>query len=112
MTETSEITSPLIKMLNETGGLALRMNSGTIRVGKSYIHMHEEGTWDILFFPRVKGYGGCELPVWIECKTLNGKTKKSRAEAQARFCNKIQALGHRAVLATSVQKGFDEATKF
>jgi len=112
MSESSDITNPLIKMLNQTGGLALRMNSGTIRVGKRYIKLQEEGTADILFFPRPRldPYRDTS-PVWIETKAPHGKTAKSRVEAQARFRQKVEDLGHRYVFAVSVWEGFDLATQ-
>jgi hypothetical protein len=110
MIETKDVTAPLIKMLNETGGMALRMNSGTICLGKRYVHLHEEGTADILFFPREWSTGPA-YPVWIETKTPTGKTKKSRVEAQERFRDKVENLGHLYIIAKTVQEGFDEAMR-
>lgn len=112
MSETSVITGPLIKALNQTGGLALRMNSGTINIGKRYIHLHEEGTADILFFPRswrftVTRGPDAERPVWIETKIPDARTKKSRIAKQAEFRATVEALGHRYVMAKTIDEGLE-----
>jgi hypothetical protein len=110
MSETSEITRPLIDALNQTGGMALRMNSGKVKVARGFVQLHEEGTADILFFPRRIWTGTTTLaPVWIETKDPKGKTAKKRVEKQAAFKAKVEALGHRYFMATSVQQGLDEA---
>ena len=112
MSETSEITRPLIDALNQTGGMALRMNSGTIRLPGRTIKLHDKGTADIMFFPRRIWTGTTTLaPIWIETKDPKGSTKKGRAEKQAAFRSKVEALGHRYIIATSVQQGLDEALK-
>jgi len=116
MSETKELTRPLIDALNQTGGWAERMNSGTIRLPGRSIHMHGEGTADILFFPRHPNQprglaGGYCRPIWIETKTPAGKTAKKRIEAQAAFRAKVEALGHRYIKVTSVQQGLNEALK-
>jgi hypothetical protein len=99
MTETAELTGPLVAMLKEAGVFALRMNSGTVRKGKYWIKLHDSGTADILCFPPRKP------PVWIETK--RGKTNKEQAEAQARFRDRVEAIGHIYVRVTSI----DEALK-
>jgi hypothetical protein len=112
MSERSEITTPLILVLNQTGGMALRMNSGTIRLVGRTIKMHDKGTADILFFPRalVLARGGSlkpAQPTWIETKIgKNGQEPKQRD-----FQLQVEALGHRYILATSVQQGLDEALR-
>lgn len=119
MSETSELTGPLVKALNETGGLALRMPVGTLRKGKHWIKMHEEGTADILFFPRSGDqvgipFGGklywkidFKQPIWIETKDPKGKTAKKRALAQADFKGRVEALGHRYIRATTIDEGLE-----
>jgi hypothetical protein len=107
MSESSEITGPLIKALNQTGGLALRMNSGTINIGKRYIQLHEEGTADILFFPRLTCNERSKTPVWIETKYGNARTKKSRIAKQAEFRATVEALGHRYILAKTIDEGLE-----
>lgn len=111
MSETSELTGPLIKMLNQTGGLAMRMPVGKLKKGPYWIQLHEEGTADILFFPRNKIFGQrCAQPVWIETKDPeNGdrNTSKKRKEAQADFKAKVEALGHRYIRATTIDEGME-----
>lgn len=111
MSESSEITGPLIEALNQTGGYALRMNAGRVPIGRRWVYLHEEGTADIQFFPRLNLLNGVVKVVWIETKDPLGRTKKGRAEKQAEFRAKVEALGHRYILATSVQQGLDEALK-
>jgi hypothetical protein len=112
MSETSEITRPLIDALNETGGMALRMNSGTIRMVGRTIKMHDKGTADILFFPCAlcwSGRGSLKpaQPIWIETKAgKNGQEPKQRE-----FQLKVETLGHRYILASSVSQGLDEALR-
>jgi hypothetical protein len=107
MSETSEITGPLIKNLNQTGGYAIRMQVGMAKIGKHYIHMHEEGTADILFFPRLTCNQRARTPVWIETKHPKGTTHKERAIKQAEFRARVEALGHRYILATTVDEGLE-----
>ena len=112
MSETSEITGPLIKALNQTGGWAERMNCGKVKRGKHYIMLHGEGTADILFFPRhchVRIAGLPGTPVWIETKQPKGHTNPEQVEAQARFKAKVEELGHRYVRVTTVQEGLEAA---
>jgi len=111
MSETSEITRPLIEALNETGGMALRMNSGKVKVARGFVQLHEEGTADILFFHKLSATG---IPFtsnicWIETKHPRGHTHKDRAEKQAEFRAKVEALGHRYIRVESVRQGLDEA---
>ncbi len=110
MSETSEITGPLIKALNQTGGLAMRMPVGKLQKGRSWVQLHEEGTADILFFPRsltfmVVSGPDSERPVWIETKDGDARTKKSRKKKQEEFRVKVEALGHRYILAKTIDEG-------
>lgn len=106
MSEKSQLTGPLVKALNETGGLALRMPVGKLQKGKHWVQLHEEGTADILFFPRgiyeFRGHGHDFIspvqPVWIETKDPQGTTAKKRKEKQAEFRAKVEALGHRYLI--------------
>ena len=109
MSETSEITRPLIDALNVTGGMAMRMNSGTLRLPGRTIKMHDKGTADILFFPRQNEnqnyYNNPARPCWLETKIgKNGQTADQRL-----FQLKVEALGHRYILATSEEQGANEA---
>ena len=107
MSETSEITGPLIAALNQTGGYAIRMNSGKIRAGKRWIILHEAGTADILFFPRNIIPSAHRKPVWIETKQPKGHTNPEQVKAQADFKAKVEALGHRYIRVTSVKECLD-----
>ncbi len=118
MSETSEITGPLIKALNQTGGLAMRMPVGKLQKGRAWVQLHEEGTADILFFPRsIKDSAPFTMrgpihlrpepmpPVWIETKDGDAYTKKSRKKKQEEFRVKVEALGHRYILAKTIDEG-------
>lgn len=121
MSETSEITRPLIDALNETGGMALRMNSGTIRLVGRTIKMHDKGTADILFFPRSTQQSAVPTPpgeklkwqdVWQQPRWIETKIGKNGQEPKQReFQLKVEALGHRYILASSVPQGLDEALR-
>ena len=106
MSETSEITGPLIKALNQTGGWAERMNSGKAKRGKYFIMLHGEGTADILFFPRLRS-GAATCPIWIETKQPKGHTNPEQVKAQAAFKEKVEALGHRYIRVVSVAEGLE-----
>ena len=105
MTEHNDLTRPLIDALNQTGGYALLMNSGTIRMKGRTIMLHEKGTADILFFPRCDdGYLGlAEQPVWIETKV----GKYGQTAEQGAFRLKVEALGHRYILARTKDEGLE-----
>src|ERR1035437_5402033 len=121
MSETAELTTPLIKALNQTGGWAERMNSGIARKGRYTVHLHGKGTADILFFPRcvdqsaMPGRLGEPLkwknvwtqPVWIETKQPKGTTAKDQIDAQAAFKEKVEDLGHRYLRVTSIAECFE-----
>ena len=107
MSEHNELTRPLIDALNQTGGMALRMNSGKVKVARGFVQLHEEGTWDILFFPRAlcwSGRGSLKpaQPIWIETKQPKGHTNKAQVDAQAAFKDKVEALGHRYIVVHSL----------
>lgn len=113
MSENSDITRPLIDALNQTGGLALRMNSGKVRVKGGFMQLHEKGTADILFFPR--NNTGIEWdidymrPVWIETKAVKREGHKEQREAQDAFRHRVEALGHEYVYCRSVAEGLEAA---
>jgi hypothetical protein len=101
MSETSDLTGPLRKMYEQSGALVFRMQSGRVQKGSSWIHMCEEGTADLLVFPRRGGV------VWVETKAPKGTTKKSRAEAQANFRSRVEAIGHKYIRATTIDEGME-----
>lgn len=95
MSETSEITGPLIKMLKEAGVIAIRMQSGKVKVRGGWMMLAPAGTADILCFPRKK-------PVtWIECKILKGELRLKQEE----FRERMTALGHVYVVARTIDEG-------
>jgi hypothetical protein len=106
MSENRDLTRPLIDALNKTGGLAMRMNSGKVRVKGGFMQLHEKGTADILFFPRPRwtlDFAIERCPVWIETKS--GHSNKEQIENQAAFREKVEALGHRYIRATTIDEG-------
>ena len=105
VSENSALTRPLIDALNQTGGLAMRCNSGKVRVKGGFMQLHKAGTADILFFPRFGGPVGYRQPCWIETKT--GKTNKEQVEAQGEFKRQVEALGHRYIRATTIDEGLE-----
>jgi hypothetical protein len=99
MSETKTLTGPLLKMYEQAGALAFRMQSGQIPIGKRWIHLCKEGTADILLFPRSGGI------VWVETKDPEGKTHKARKMAQEAFRDRVEALGHRYLRVTTIDDG-------
>ena len=98
MSESSELTGPLVKMIRQMGILVTRMNSGKVRVRGGWMMLHEPGTADILAFPRGR-------VVWLETKTIKGTTNKEQIENQAEFCRVVTALGHEYHRITSIDEG-------
>ena len=98
MSETSEITAPLVKMIRQMGVMCLRMNSGIVKKGNRFIHLHEPGTADIMAFPRGR-------VVWLEVKLPTGKTQKERQKLQDGFRDTVLALGHEHYRITSIDEG-------
>jgi len=104
VSETSEITAPLVKMIRKMGVLCLRMNSGIVKKGNRFIHLHEPGTADILAFPNLYRHIEGRV-VWLEVKLPTGRTQKDRAELQERFRQTVLALGHEHYRITSIDEG-------
>lgn len=92
MSETSDIVSPILDALKQAGIFAMRMNSGKMRVRGGYVHLCPVGTPDIVIYPCGR------VPVWIECKVLSKKLRQSQIEMRV----KLKALGHRVVVAFSL----------
>lgn len=99
MSETNSLTGPLLKMYEEAGCLAFRMQSGKIPLRGRWIHLCKAGTADILLFPRSGGVA------WIETKDPAGKTDKARKEDQEAFRERVEALGHRYFRVTTIDEG-------
>lgn len=98
MSETSEITGPLVKMLRQMGIVTLRLNSGKVKVRGGWMQLCPEGTPDILCFARDTG-----APVWIETKALKGNLREKQVEMRAR----LLALGHKYHEVRSIDAGLD-----
>ncbi len=78
-----------VKALLQASGIwFMRMNSGIIRKGSRYIHLHETGTADWLLFP----LGGV---AWLESKASGQKTSKERTAAQEAFRVRCLEAGHK-----------------
>lgn len=73
MSETSEITGPLVKMLRQMGIFTLRLNSGKVRVRGAWMQLCPIGTADVVCFQRNR-------VIWLECKTLKGELRESQKE--------------------------------
>jgi len=82
------------------GLAALQIFAGRLNTGAGFIngrpiqhHSFGKGTADILAFPVIR------IPVvlWIECKTVNGKT----SAVQDSFAAKVKAAGHEYLVARS-----------
>lgn len=93
-------------MLNQAGGLAMRMNSGKVRVKGGFMQLHGKGTADILYFPRFV-LGRVARPVWIETKNVPRDSHREQREAQEAFRDRVQALGHRYIHATTIDEGME-----
>lgn len=96
MSETSELTGPLVKMLRQMGIFTLRLNSGKVRVRGAWMQLCPEGTADILCFPGRR-------VVWIETKALKGSLRQKQAE----FRDTMTSLGHEYHEIRSLDAGLD-----
>ena len=86
-------------MLEQTGAVVFRMQSGKIPMRGRWIHLCPEGTADLLCFPRSGGV------VWIETKAPKGRTAKEQLEAQEAFRQRVEAVGHRYIKAFTIDEG-------
>lgn len=97
MTPEGKLKSAVNDYLKKIAGraLVLRLNSGRVKVRGGFMHLCPEGTADYLV---------CDpQPHWIELKAPGQTTLKARAEKQAEFAAKVQALGHRHAVCKSVE---------
>jgi len=102
VSETQEITGPLVRMINQMGHFALRMNSGMVRVKGGFMHLHDKGTADILVFFR------SGRVVWLETKDPKGITQKQRIADQAAFGEKVRGMGHEYYIVNSIDEGLEK----
>ena len=88
MSETSQVTKPIVDALNQMGHFAMRLNAGKVRIGRRYLQLLPAGTADILCFTRQ----GTVL--WLETKKAGNRTNREQIEAQGAFKSKVEAFGH------------------
>jgi hypothetical protein len=98
MTPESTLKAAVQDFLKQTGKPHLRLNSGIIKSGRRFIHLCPSGTADIVVF--------CPDTRWVELKA--GKTNREQREAQEGFRERMEAIGHRYLRATSL----DEVIEF
>ena len=96
MSEQSEITGPLVKMLRQMGIFTLRLNSGKVRVRGGYMHLCPEGTADILCWPKGR-------TCWLETKASKGMMRDKQME----FRDTVTSLGHEYHAVRSIDAGLD-----
>lgn len=89
MTETSEITTPILEALKKAGIFAMRLNSGKVKVRGGWMTLCPEGTADIVVYPEPQS-GFYDPVIWIETKQADGKHRA----AQLKFKDRVMALGH------------------
>ena len=97
MSETNQITGPILKALEQMGWMAMRLNSGVAKKGKYFIKLCPAGTPDIIAFKAGE-------PVWwVETKKpkdQGGHTNREQVVTQSQFRERALALGHRHTQAT------------
>ena len=98
MSESSEITGPLVKMIRQMGIFCERMNSGKVKVRGGWMQLHSAGTADILAFPRGR-------VVWLETKDVAKDYHKEQREAQEAFRERVIALGHECYTIRTIDEG-------
>ena len=100
MSESSALTGPLVKMIGQMGIFCERMNSGKVKVKGGWMQLHKAGTADILAFPRGR-------VVWLETKTVDGRTNPEQVANQAEFREKVEALGHEYYRIETIDEGLE-----
>ena len=101
MSETVSVTKPIQEALTEAGYFCMRMNSGVAKVAGRRIRLCPKGTADLVLFPPYLP------PVWIETKALQARTKPEQKIAQQNFAYLVESLGHKYVLAKSLDDVLD-----
>ena len=81
-------------MLRQMGIFTLRLNSGKVKVRGGWMQLCQEGTADILCFPRRR-------VVWIETKALKGALRQKQCE----FRDVVTSLGHEYHEVRSIDEG-------
>src|ERR1700679_4028949 len=96
-TPEGDLKAAVVTALNQLGYLWFRMQSGRVRVKRGWLHLHKEGTGDMLVFPPGR-------VCWLELKVKGQKTAKERVEAQAEFGKQVEELGHEYRICESVEE--------
>lgn len=96
MSETTQITAPIVKALTKAGYFAMRLNSGAIKTRGRWISLCPAGTADVMVCPPNR------LPIWIETKAEKGHTNPEQVKAQGAFRDQVEALGHTYIVARSL----------
>ena len=96
MSETSEITGPLVKKLRQMGIFTLRLNSGKVKVRGGWMQLCPEGTADIICWTKGR-------TLWLETKALKGVMR----DKQKDFRDTVTALGHEYHEVRSIDAGLD-----
>jgi hypothetical protein len=97
VTPEGEFKAEVNDFLKVSGREWLRLNSGIIKSGRRFIHLCPAGTADIVVF--------CPDVRWIELK--RGKTNREQKEAQDAFRERMEAIGHRYLRATTLDEVID-----
>lgn len=74
----------------------MRLNSGSAKRGKFWIQLCPAGTADVLICPPNR------MPIWVETKAVKGYTNPEQVKAQGEFRERVTALGHIYIKATSL----------
>lgn len=102
MSETKNLTGPIIRELEKRKIFAMRLNSGMAKIGKYYVRLCPPGTADIAIYPPF------QLPIWVETKMPRDlKRKGSTADAQGAFRATVEMLGHQYLRVTTVKEVLD-----
>ena len=102
MSETGSITKPIQDALTNAGYFCMRLNSGLIKSGKRFIRLCPAGTADLVLFPPNR------LPIWIETKSLKGRTNPEQLQAQGAFRERVERLSHIYIRATCLDDVLNE----
>lgn len=95
MTETSDITRPLVDAIRGIPGcVAHRLHSGKLQVRGGWLHAEPEGTPDVLAI--LLG-----VPVYLETKVRGGRV----SEAQAKAHRELERAGLRVHVVRSFAEG-------
>src|SRR6185312_13280519 len=100
MSESSELTGPLVKMFRQMGIFCERMNSGRVKVRGGWMQLHSPGTADILACPPGR-------VVWLETKHAKGRTNREQVENQSEFREMVKRLGHEYYRIESIDQALE-----